>query len=99
MSQPPWQQPDEQPQSGQPQYGQPQYGQPPYAQPQYGQPDYGQPPYGGSGSYPPVKQGNGYATAGIILAIFVPILGLIYSIIGLSKSKTRAGAGKGVSIA
>jgi hypothetical protein len=94
MSQPPGQQPDEQPQ----------YGQPPYGHPQYGQPQYGQPPYGppqpGSGGYyaPPVKQGNGFAVAGIILAIFVPILGLIFSIIGLVTSKARAGAGKTLSI-
>jgi len=94
MTQPPWQQPNEQPQYGQPQYGQPQYGQPPYAEPQYGQP-----PYGGSGSYPPAKQGNGFAIAGIILAVFAPILGLIFSIIGLVKSGARAGAGKGLSIA
>jgi hypothetical protein len=105
MSQPPGQHPDEQsqhgpPQYGPPQYGQPQYGQPQYGQPQYGQPQYGQPQYGGGGNYPsPLKQGNGYATAGIILAIFAPVLGLIFSIIGLVKSKARAGAGKGMSIA
>src|SRR5215467_1451120 len=93
MTQPPWQQPNEQPQYGQPQYGQPQYGQPPYAEPQYAHP-----PYGGSGSYPPAKQGNGFAIAGIILAIFVPLLGLIFSIIGLVKSGARAGAGKALSI-
>jgi septal ring factor EnvC (AmiA/AmiB activator) len=64
--------------------------QPPW-QPQYGQ----QQPY----YYPPpVKQGNGFAVAGIILAIFVPLLGLIFSIIGLAKSGARAGAGKALSI-
>jgi hypothetical protein len=88
MTQPPWQQPYEQPQQP---YGQQQQ---PYGQPQ--QP-YGQPPYGG-GYPPPVKQGNGFAVAGIILAIFVPILGLIFSIIGLVQSKARAGAGKALSI-
>jgi hypothetical protein len=90
---------DEQPQ--QPSFG----GQPPpydpaqspYGQqsgqlPQYGQPE---PPYGP----PPPKQGNGFAIAGIILAIFAPLLGLIFSIIGLNKSKARAGAGRALSIA
>jgi len=45
-----------------------------------------------------VKQGNGFAVAGIILAIFVPLLGLIFSIIGLATSRARAGAGKALSI-
>jgi hypothetical protein len=64
--------------------------QPPW-QPQYGQ----QQPY----YYPPpVKQGNGFAVAGIILAIFAPLLGLIFSIIGLAKSGARAGAGRALSI-
>jgi PHD/YefM family antitoxin component YafN of YafNO toxin-antitoxin module len=70
-------------------------GQSPYGPPPYGQPPYGQPPayYG-----PPVKQGNGFAVAGLILAIFVPLLGLIFSIIGLVTSRARAGAGKALSI-
>jgi hypothetical protein len=45
-----------------------------------------------------VKRGDGFAISGIILAIFFPILGLIFSIIGLTKSKARAGAGKTLSI-
>ncbi|HEY7325746.1 MAG TPA: DUF4190 domain-containing protein [Streptosporangiaceae bacterium] len=45
-----------------------------------------------------MKQGNGYAVAGVILGIFVPLLGLIFSIIGLVQSKARAGAGKTLSI-
>ena len=72
----------------------------PYGQPYGSQPPYGQPPYGTGGYYPPPpKQGNGFAIAGIILAILVPLLGLIFSIIGLTKSKARAGAGKALSIA
>src|SRR5215472_4253857 len=72
--------------------------QPPGQQP-YGQFEFGQPQYQGGGyPPPPVKQGNGYAVAGIILAIFVPLLGLIFSIIGLVKSGARAGAGKALSI-
>jgi hypothetical protein len=61
----------------------------------------GQPPYGQQQPYyypPPVKQGNGFAVAGVILAIFAPLLGLIFSIIGLAKSGARAGAGKVLSI-
>jgi hypothetical protein len=93
-----------QPPSGQPPYGQPPSGQPPYGQPPSGQPPYGQqppsgwPPYGGGGYPPPVKQGNGFAVAGIILAIPASLLGLIFSIIGLAKSNARAGAGKTLSI-
>lgn len=74
----------------------------PPAQPPYGgQPPWGgQPPYGEPQPYyaPPVKQGNGFAVAGIILAILAPLLGLIFSIIGLAKSGARAGAGKALSI-
>ena len=92
----------------QPPYGQPQspenpspYGQPP----QYEQSGYGQPPQypasGGPGwQYPggvPVKQGNGFAVAGVCLSI-LPLLGLIFSIIGLVKSGARGGAGKVLSI-
>ena len=86
-------------------YGQqPQYGQ---QAPEYGQQQpYGQPPQypasGGPGwQYPggvPVKQGNGFAVAAIILAILLWPLGLIFSIIGLVKSRSRAGAGKVLSI-
>src|SRR5215469_12497022 len=84
---------------------QPPYGgqQPPYGQqPQYGQqpPPYGGPPYETGGGYypPPQKRGNGFAIAGIILAIFLSPLGLIFSIIGLTKAKARAGAGRTLSI-
>ena len=45
-----------------------------------------------------MKRGNGFAVAGLVLAIFAPLLGLIFSIIGLAKSRTRAGAGKALSI-
>lgn len=97
MVQPPFEeQPQHPPYRGQPPPHDP--AQPPYEyQPQYGQ----QPlPYG-TGTYypPPPKQGNGFAIAGIILAIFAPVLGLIFSIIGLTKSKARAGAGRTLSIA
>jgi hypothetical protein len=101
--QPPYGQPPQQPPYGQPPYGQPPYGQPPQ-QPPYGEPPYGQPPqqfYGGGGGYPPgppVKRGNGFAVAGMVLAILIWPLGLIFSIIGLAKSKARAGAGRVLSI-
>jgi vacuolar-type H+-ATPase subunit H len=60
--------------------------------------------YGGApgGQYPPPygpqKRGNGFAIAGIILAILLWPLGLIFAIIGLVKSRARAGAGKVLSI-
>jgi hypothetical protein len=78
--------------------------QPPNGQPL---PPYGQQSPFGSGGYPPmtppdppVKQRNGFAIAGIVLAILlVWPLGLIFSIIGLVKSKARHGAGRALSIA
>jgi hypothetical protein len=97
-----------------PPYGQPPYGnggqQPPYggAGGQYGGPggQYGGPggQYGGGpgGQYPPPygpeRRGNGFAIAGIILAILLWPLGLVFAIIGLVKSRARAGAGKVLSI-
>ncbi|MBO0822507.1 MAG: DUF4190 domain-containing protein [Actinobacteria bacterium] len=59
-------------------------------QPQYGPPQYG-PPYG-----PPPKRGNGFAVAGVCLFI-IPILGLIFSIIGLAQSGVRR-SGRALSI-
>lgn len=44
------------------------------------------------------KPSNGMAIAGFITSFFISILGLIFSIIGLNKSK-QTGAGKGLSIA
>lgn len=114
MAQPPYgqppQHPENQPPYGQPSpYGQqqPQYGQAPpqYGQqPQYGQPQYGQPQYGAPGQYPgpggygpQPKQGNGFSVAGVCLCV-IPLLGLIFSIIGVVKSKARGGAGKTLGI-
>jgi hypothetical protein len=104
-AQPPYGQPRGQ-RSGygdQPGYGeQPGYGdQPGYGQQSgYGdQPRYGEPSGYGTGGYPPPpKRGNGFAVAGIVLAVLAPLLGLIFSIIGLAKSKAREGAGKALSI-
>ena len=42
---------------------------------------------------------NGMATAGFVLSFFVPLLGLIFSIIGLRRSGSMNGNGKGLSIA
>ena len=42
---------------------------------------------------------NGLATAGFVLAFFSPIVGLVLSIIGLNKSKTMDGLGRGLAIA
>lgn len=106
MAQPPYGQP--QPPQNQPPYGQapppygqqPQYGQtpPPYGQPQ---PGYGPPgPYpgpGAPGGYGPPKQGNGFSVAGVCLSV-LPLFGLIFSIIGVVKSKARGGAGRTLGI-
>jgi hypothetical protein len=58
-------------------------------------------PYPGGPGYPspdypgglPPKRSNGFALAGAILCI-IPILGLIFSIIGLTRAKALAGAGR-----
>lgn len=42
---------------------------------------------------------NGMAVAGFILSFFVPLLGLIFSIVGVVKSRNLNGAGKGLAIA
>jgi hypothetical protein len=52
----------------------------------------GYPPPGYPGA-PPPKQSNGFALAGAILC-FLPIFGLIFSIIGLVRAKALGGAGR-----
>lgn len=92
--------------TGQPGYGQASYGQTGYASGQsgYGQPGYpgGQPGYpGGQPGYPtaPPKTSNGFAVAGLIFGILpTPLFGLIFSIVGLVKSKAAAGAGRAMAI-
>lgn len=82
----------------------PQYNQPPYQQPSYQQP----PVYQNfQPNVQPIAQNNGMATASLILGIIanvccgfpVGIVALILGIIGLSKSKTMCGNGKGMAIA
>lgn len=74
------------------------------AQPPYGQPPQYSPaegPGGPYGQYPPSgpqQRSNGFAVAGIVLAILLWPLGLVFAIIGLVKSRSRAGAGKVLSI-
>lgn len=46
----------------------------------------------------PAPRTNGFAVAGLILAFFSPLLGLIFSCIGLSKAR-EYGSGKGLAIA
>ncbi len=53
-------------------------------------------PHPNSTSY---KQSNGMAIAGFVCSFFSPLLGWIFGGIGLSRSKSRNGAGKGFSIA
>jgi len=94
----PYPPPTQYPPSGYPQsdpYGQPGYGQP---APVYGQPMYAQPQYVAV-AQPINDPGSGQALAGMILGIaglfvsffgLVPLLGLIFSIIGM-RSVTRKG--------
>lgn len=48
---------------------------------------------------PYVKPTNGFAIAGLVLSFFIWLLGLIFSVIGLNKSKTMNGSGRGIAIA
>ena len=43
--------------------------------------------------------GNGFAIAGFVLAFFMPILGIIFSCIGMSKAKQMKGNGHGLALA
>ena len=47
----------------------------------------------------PVQQTNGMAIAGFVLSFIIPLLGLIFSIIGYSKSKQMNGANRGLALA
>lgn len=47
---------------------------------------------------PKSNNSNGMATAGFVLSFFVPLLGLIFSILGLKKVK-ETNTGKGLSTA
>ena len=47
----------------------------------------------------PVTPRNGMALAGFILSFFVPVLGLIFSIIGAAKAPRLNGDRKGLAIA
>lgn len=48
---------------------------------------------------PPPTESNGMAVAGFICSFFVPLLGLIFSIIGMNKAKNLAGKGHGWALA
>ncbi|MBR6459011.1 MAG: hypothetical protein IKS49_02475 [Actinomycetaceae bacterium] len=56
-------------------------------------------PYAPNQVYVQQSQTNGMAIAGLICAFLFTPLGLIFSIIGLKKSKQLNGEGKGLSIA
>jgi hypothetical protein len=93
----------QQPQYGAPQQPAPQFGadQPQYGeQPQYGQPGFGAPgaPGGYGGYVPPQQEKNGFSIAGLILC-FLPLFGLIFSILGLVRSGKIGGKGRGLAIA
>src|SRR5260370_40170579 len=57
-----------------------------------------QPPVGQLPPVTAVKRGNAFAVAGIVLGILIWPLGLLFSIIGLVKSKARAGSGQVLSL-
>ena len=82
----------EQPQYGQP--AQPQYGQP--AQPQYGQPvqpQYGQPVQPQYGQYTQDQLASSvlkFGILGLVFSMLIPLLGIIFSSIAMSKAKNYA---------
>ena len=45
-----------------------------------------------------VNESNGYAIAGFVLSFFIPLLGLIFGVLGLSRSKEIGGEGRGFAI-
>lgn len=48
---------------------------------------------------PAESRTNGFAIAGFVLSFFFWLLGLIFSVIGLNKSKIMNGSGRGLAIA
>lgn len=63
-------------------------------------PEYYVPPVVSGGGAAPVKQTNGCAIAGFVLAFFMPFIGFILSIVGIVKAKKECGgSGKGLAIA
>ena len=67
--------------------------QPGYPQPGYAQPGYAEPGYYGQ----PAPKAPAVAIVGLVLAFIVPPVGLILSLVAISRSK-RAGTGKGLAI-
>lgn len=53
----------------------------------------------GAAPMPQQSSTNGMAIAGLILAFFFPLVGLILSIVGLSHAKKNNGQGKGLAVA
>lgn len=94
----------QQPTSGQP-YGAPTSGQPYGApgQPGYGQQPYGQQPpgYGYPQAYPPAQsqQTNTMAILSLVLAFFVPIVGVVMGHIALKQIKQTGEGGRGLAVA
>ena len=80
------------------------YGQP-YGEPQsYGEPQpYGQvqapPPPPGYGFPPPQQKTNTMSILGLVFAFLIPLLGLIFSAIGLKQTKQRNEGGRGLAVA
>ena len=59
----------------------------------------GQPPEPARSNHERQEDGNVIAVVGFVLAFFVPLAGLICSIIGLKKSKSLAGKNRGLALA
>lgn len=59
-----------------------------------------QPPQPDNSAQPPVVEcSNDMATAGLVFAFLIPLLGLIFSLIGLQRAKQYNGKGQGLAIA
>lgn len=50
-------------------------------------------------AYAPVRGSNTMAILGLVFAFIMPILGLIFSILGLNKAKEMQGEGHGLALA
>lgn len=73
-----------------------------YQQPQYGQPMVGPTEPNGYG-YPPVVNNNdhwdGFVIAGFVCSFFIPLIGLILSIVGLHRVNKNGGKSHGMAVA
>lgn len=79
-------------------YGQQPYGQQPYAQQPYGYVQAPPAPMGGYG-FPRPRKSNTMAILGLVFSFIFPLLGIIFSAVGLKQTKERDESGRGLAVA